>query len=301
MKILLEISHPARVHFFKNFYWELIKLGNEVIIVAKNKEITIELLDIYKIPYKVIGVNKKGSINKVIQLIKNFIQIVWHAKCLKPDVFIGGASPSLGFTSFLFRKPYISFSDTEHAKMTWLLAKPFMTKILTPKFFLKDFGKKHVRFAGFKELAYLHPRFFKPDPNIYNFLGISSNKRYVFLRFISWSAHHDRGQKGISDKMKIKAVHKFRKIAKVFISAEGVLPKEIEKFRINIPKDKIHHVLYYASLYFGESGTMATESAILGTPTVRVSSLAKMLGNFKELKEKYHLIEYYDSDEEGFK
>ncbi|MEX0596288.1 MAG: DUF354 domain-containing protein, partial [Candidatus Paceibacterota bacterium] len=199
------------------------------------------------------------------------------------------------------RKPYISVSDTEHANLTWFLTRPFITRILTPKAFLKDFGSKHVRFDGFKELAYLHPNYFKPDPSIFEILEIESDQKFVLLRFISWNAHHDIGHQGLSDEMKLKAVNEFSKYAKVFISSEAKLPEELQKYKIEIPAHRMHDVLYYAYLYFGESGTMATESAILGTPTVRVSSLAKLLGNFKELSENYNLIKFYDSDELGYK
>ena len=68
---------------------------------------------------------------------------------------------------------------------------------------------------------------------------------------------------------------------------------------MNIPHEMIHDALYYAALFFGESGTMATESAILGTPTVRVSTLAKLLGNFKELSDKYDLVNYFDDSNLG--
>lgn len=300
IKILIEISHPARVHLFKYFYWELVKRGHEVLVVVIDKEKSVELLEIYKIPFKIIGINKLGYFKKSIQLAKNNIQLFKIGLIFKPDIFISGASLSLAHVSFLLRKPYISFSDTEHAKLTWKLTKPFITKVITPSGFLKDFGKKHIRINGYKELAYLHPHYFLPNPQILKTLNISQNEKFVFLRFISWGAQHDIGHTGISDEIKIKAVNEFSKYAKVFISAEGNLPAVLEKHRINIPIEMIHHVLYYASLYFGESGTMATESAILGTPTVRVSTLAKLLGNFKELSEKYDLIKFYDNDVEGF-
>lgn len=300
LKILLEISHPARVHLFRNFYKEATKLGHDIKVVVIHKESTIELLKIYDIPYEIIGINRQGTFRKAFQLVISFILLINHCFRFGPDVFVGGASPILGFVSFLFRKPYVSFSDTEHAKLTWQLTKPFITKIVTPQGFLKNFGKKHIRFEGFKELAYLHPNYFQPDSGIYKLLNLPVGERYVFLRFISWGAHHDIGHSGISNKIKIEAVKEFSKTARVFISGEGELPQEIEKYRIQIPIEKIHHVLYYASLYFGESGTMATESAILGTPTVRVSTLAKLLGNFKELNEKYKLVEYFDSDETGY-
>ena len=52
--------------------------------------------------------------------------------------------------------------------------------------------------------------------------------------------------------------------------------------------------LYIMQIIFGESGTMATEAALLGTPSIRVSTIAKM-GNFEELSDKYGLL-YFDSE-----
>ena len=37
-------------------------------------------------------------------------------------------------------------------------------------------------------------------------------------------------------------------------------------YTIDILSADIHHVLYYANLFIGESATMATESAVLGIP-----------------------------------
>ena len=42
---------------------------------------------------------------------------------------------------------------------------------------------------------------------------------------------------------------------------------------------------------------MATESAILGTPAIYVSSLVGTMGNFVELEEKYGLIFNYSSSD----
>jgi len=61
----------------------------------------------------------------------------------------------------------------------------------------------------------------------------------------------------------------------------------------------MHDALYHAELFFGESGTMAVEAALLGTPSVRVSTLAKTLGNFKELRDNYSLVYYYDKSTDG--
>jgi predicted glycosyltransferase len=45
MRILIDIGHPAHVHFFKNFYWEMKKRGHDTIVFATQKDITIDLVN----------------------------------------------------------------------------------------------------------------------------------------------------------------------------------------------------------------------------------------------------------------
>ena len=299
MKIIIEIPHPARVHLFRNLYFKLIKENNEVIVLYKDKEQTRSLLNIYKIPGIKIGSNKKGFLSKLIGLCFEFFNVFKISYSFKPDLFLGGASPVIGLCSFIFRSKYISFSDTEHAKLTWFLSKIFIDIIITPKCFLKDLGDKHIRIDGYKELAYLYPKYFKPDTSVLKDLNLSKNDKIIILRFISWEAIHDIGHNGFSNNNKYEAVKMLSKYGKVFISSESRLPRDLEELRLNISPEKIHSLIYFSSLFFGESGTMATEAAILGTPSVRVSSLSKLLGNFKELNEKYGLIYYYDNFQDG--
>ena len=51
-----------------------------------------------------------------------------------------------------------------------------------------------------------------------------------------------------------------------------------------------------SELFFGESGTMAVESALLGTPSITFSSSAKKCGNFLDLRDKYELLFYFEDD-----
>ena len=80
------------------------------------------------------------------------------------------------------------------------------------------------------------------------------------------------------------------------ISSEGQLSSTFYKYQVNISPDKMHDLLYYASLYVGEGATMAVESALLGTPSIYISSLAGTMGNLEELENKYGLINSYSSD-----
>jgi len=91
---------------------------------------------------------------------------------------------------------------------------------------------------------------------------------------VSGKAFHDIGHKSLNLEMKKKAVRELSRQAKVFISSEGRLPRELEKYRMALPPEQIHSALYYASLYFGEGATTASECVVLGTPAIYISDLS---------------------------
>lgn len=291
MRIVVDINHPAHVHFFKNFIWEMKKRGHKILITASKKEMTCELLDKYSFDYKYLGSYGDSPIKKLLNIPLMDLKMYLAVKNFKPDIFVGLASVRAAHISKLLRKPYsITFYDTEHAFGLNLLFMPFTDVFLSPFCYKKDLGRKHIRYNGFHELAYLHPKYFKPNPNILKELRIKKDEKFFVLRFVSWEASHDIGQSGLDIKAKRKLVAFLDRHGKVLISSEKNLPKEFEKYRFQLSPEKIHDALYYAGMYIGEGATMATESAILGTPAIYISSLVGSMGNFIELEKKYDLI-----------
>jgi len=138
------------------------------------------------------------------------------------------------------------------------------------------------------ELASLHPNRFTPNPAVLTELGLAEGDPFIIVRFISWQASHDVGQYGVRDKVRlVKALEQY---GHVLITSEGALPPELQSYQIRGDPEKLHDLLYYATLYVGEGGTTAAEAAVLGTPSIFVSSLAKTMGNFIELEETYDLL-----------
>jgi predicted glycosyltransferase len=190
--------------------------------------------------------------------------------------------------AWLLRKPGINFQDTENAQLMLTLSLPFSRVYCTPHCFNRDLGKKHIRFKGYMELAYLHPRYFTPNESIFECLPIKRDEKYVVMRFVSWGASHDIGHKGISLKMKRKAVEQISSYARVLISSEGDLPEDLQSYRIDIPPERMHDALAYASLLYGESATMASECAVLGTPAIYLDNQGR--GYTDEQEKKYGLV-----------
>jgi len=299
MKVLFMMNTPADVHTWKYVIRALKDKEHEVTILARDYGGTVQLLDKYGF--------KSRSFNAIRSKYLKIFEIVPHiwegwklSKEVNPDI-IAGFGVDVALTEALCRKPSIVFTDSEPIPVQHFLTRLFATAILTPSCFRKDLGKKQVRFAGYKELAYLHPDYFRPAPSIYDELGISATEKYAVLRFNIFDAFHDIGKHGYSLADKYRLVGELEKHCRVFISAEGSLRKDLECYKLPIPYEKIHHALYYAQLVVSDTQTLTTEAAILGTPAIRCNNFVGTndMGNFIELEQKYGLIYCFRDSKEA--
>lgn len=297
MNLLIDLGHPAHLHFFKNMIRNLENDGNEVQITARDKDVLIQLLDSYNFSYSVVGGHEKGFLGKSINMLRRDLGILGIARKKNSELFIGLHNPYTAHVAKLTGKPSITFTDTENVGLASTITFPFTDAICTPQCFREKIDeRKHVRFNGYKELAYLHPKYFKPDPSVLEELGLSKKSKFSVLRFISWSASHDTSLKGIAEDSEIKFIEKLKEYGEVFITSERELSKELEKYKVKIHPSKMHSLLSYAQLYIGEGGTMAAEAAVLGTPSIHIEAMksgiasGEMSGNFLELRDKYRLL-----------
>lgn len=295
MKYLFDIGHPAHVHYFKNVIEKLLE-NHSIKITARDKEVSLDLLKKYNFPYVLTGVNKSSFLSKGFALIKNDYIIYKEAKQFNPDLLISFFLPFTAHIGKILRIPVIGFTDTEGAILNILLSERFTDVIITPKCYHREISVfKHVKFDGYFELSYLHPKYYIPDESVLKYLKLRKNDKYVILRFISWKASHDIGHKGIDLRNKINIVNELSKYARIFISSESDLPSELQKYKLTIPPEKMHHVQYYAHLLYGESTTMASECAMLGTPAIYINDVEA--GVLKE-QEEYGLIRGFKETEQ---
>ena len=173
MRILVDIGHPGHAHFYKHAIWQLQDRGHDVIVSARDKDVTLALLEHYKIPYHTLSSIGTGSWG----LLKEFIQREWELlrfiRKNDPDIVTAIGGLFIAPVCKLLGKTSIVFTDTEHVLLDRFLTYPIATAICTPDCFLKNLGKNHVRYAGYHELAYLHPDYFQPDPAVLDELGVS--------------------------------------------------------------------------------------------------------------------------------
>jgi len=297
MNVLFDINHPAHVHLFKNAIWDLQDDGADVLVTSREKEITTDLLDAYGIEYRTISREREGPLSLTIEWAAREVRLLAVARSFDPDVVVSRLNPPLVHVSKLLGVPNVIVTDTEIKSgaidaVYSMVTDPFIDVYCTPPGFNRPNRDAEHHMIDFQELAYLHPEYFTPDPEPLEAEGVDPDERYFVLRFVAWDAFHDVGYRGISKEVRRELVSYLDGRGEVYITSEDPLPPEFSDYRLPIPPHLVHHLLYYADLYVGDSGTMSSEAAILGTPAVRTNSMVDddTESIFYELEEEYGLM-----------
>lgn len=294
------INTPAQLHFYRNIVKSLRERGNTVFLIVRDYGDTIELLNELNLDYYIYSRPTTSKHGKVLSLPLDILRAYNYLKSLNIDM-ITGFGVYDAYTAFLLRVPVVVFNDSEPLAnmksyaIQFKLYMPFISVMITPESFRQDMGDKQIKINSYKELAYLHPNYYKSDDSIFDLLGLGRNQDYVLLRFNAFDAVHDFSIKGFSDTDKIKLVMELKEYADVFISSEIGVPDELKGYVTKIPKIRIHDAISHAKLLITDTQTMATEGALLGTPTIRCNTFVGKndMGNFKELESNYELIFNY--------
>lgn len=282
MRILIDGGHPAHVHNTKHLIFALREAGHEVLFSIREKEVATRLLSSYQIPFVVLGEHRRNLAGKLTGLLAFVSRLVRVARQFKPDLLVSNGSPVAALTSQVIGRPHIALDDTEPSYEQVLLYRPFTDVILSPDCFWRDLGRKQIRYSGYHELAYLHPNRFRPDASVVGLLGLKPGEPFAVLRFVSWDASHDVGRSGIDAEHRDLALREFSALGRVFVSSERPLAAPLNQYSLPTSPERIHDVLACATLLFGESATMASECAVLGTPAIYVDAVGRGYTNEEE-------------------
>ena len=288
MRYLIDLQHPAHLHFFRPVIAWLEAEGHQICITARDKDILVNLAAGYGIDVTVFGAARKGVFN----LGKEWIYRQWRLNKIirefKPDMMMAIAGTFISLLGKLRHIPTYIFYDTELAAISNLLAYPFATCIYVPRCYRKKIRWQHARYNGYHEIAYLHPNYFKPDVSVLKEVGIEPGEIFTLMRFVGWGAGHDIGRSGLTTPNKIRAVKELSVYGRVFITSEGALPPELDSYRLRLEVTKIHSLMAYAALIFGESATMSSEGAVLGVPAVYIDPVGR--GYTDEEEREYGIV-----------
>ena len=295
LDVVVTIQHPAHVHFFRNAIEELETNGHDVHVFAREKDIAVDLLEAYDVDYELLAGEAASLPGKAAIQVQYELQLLRRAREIDPDVMMAIGEPGVVHVSKLLGCRGIIFTDTEHATYRKRFVYPLADRVCSPEFYQDDIGDNHVRYPGYHELAYLHPDRFEPDPSVLDDVEADPDDQIAVVRLVSWDAAHDIGDAGVDDAFEL--VERLEAAgAHVIVTSESELPPELADRELSIPPHRVHDLLYYADLFVGESATMATEGAVLGTPGVLISTF-EGIGNVRELRDEYGLVFSYSGEQ----
>ncbi len=289
MNFIFELNHPKHYYQFKHVIESLKKQNHLILILARNKDVLLNVLAEEKVDYVVFGKHYKSILGKVFGSILILLAYYRIVRKFKPNAIVSKASVFAVIIGKIINIKTFIFPDSEVVKLTNKIVAPLASYIITPNSFELDFGEKHFRVPGLFESCYLAPNVFTP-----NFGLISSyvKKPYAIIRFVGWNANHDINNSGFSLSQKLSIVNVLKPYMNVYVSSETTLPDPLSEYNLTVPTSLIHHVLSFSDLYIGDSQTMATEAALLGTPSFRSNSFVgeNDMSNFKILENEFGLL-----------
>lgn len=286
LRIAVDITHPAHFHFFKHAIAAWQTRGDDVLILSRDKDLTLQLLNEAGLKHQLLSKMRTGKTGLALELVEHGFG-VWNAmRKHRSQVVMAIGGTFIVHAARLLNVPSLVFYDTENATLSNKITYPFATKIFTPRSYRHDLGAKHARYDGYQELAYLHPKRFTPDPSKLAVEGLTPGEPFTFVRLVSWQSHHDVGDYGVRDPHAVVAA--LAQFGRVLISSEAPLPPDLRQYERKGRVQDVHHVLAFAQLFFGESATMASEGAQLGVPGIFISTSSR--GYTDEEEFRYNMV-----------
>ena len=291
-RLLFFLDHPAKFNFHREQINELRARGHHIDVVIITKDILEDLVreegwpytNIYPEGRKIPGLHV--YLAAPISLSKTIWRLLKYVRGKKYDLFVGDALVYVGRL-----KGVPSFYPTddvirqvpEQSVYLWVC-----NHIIAPKITeLGPFKRKVIGYDGYKAIAHLHPNRFKPDVTVLD--ESLRDGPYFLIRCVKFSATHDLNHSGLNDEILRRLVGILKSKGRVLITSERALPPDLDPYRIQIEKRNIAHYISFARLFIGDSTTMCSEAAVLGTPAVEFDDYFEEIEQMIELDKRYGL------------
>ena len=287
MKVLVDVSHPALAHVFGHVVPALHARGHQTLVVARDKDVTLALLDAYGISHQVLAAAGRTQPGRLRELLVREARLIALGRRFRPDLITGTSVHAARAAVVLgCRSAVLNDDDAAAVPMFRWLAYPLASAIVTPTALAHEgWGRRQLAYPSYHALFYLHPDRFRPDPAIRGELGIPEGQAYAIVRLSALEAHHDRGVKGVSHGFLRAVAQGVGRRVRLFVSSEKPLAPEFEPLRAAIRPERMHHALAGAAFYLGDSQTMTAEAAVLGVPAFRINDFVGRISYLRELEE----------------
>ncbi len=313
MRVLLDAAHAADVWTFAALEDRLLGEGHETLWVSRpHKQHVTELIEARGRPHAAGPAAGAGRLGLARELVLRDWRVWQTVREFRPDAILT-RSPAGVHAGRLTRTPVLY--DTDHGPAAGLLywaAAPFAHATTGPEALASADSRngvlhslrsrrprrsgrpsrserRHRSYRGFKELLYLHPSRFQPDPGIRAEIGCEPGERLFLLRLSALAATHDRRVRGLSGPLLETVAERLRARGRLVVSAEAEPPAGLAELAVPVAPQRFHHLLAACDLVVGDSVTVAAEAAVLGVAALHLSSWTQRHPLLCELGERWQL------------
>ena len=279
-RIWIDIDNSPHVPFFVPIVEELRKYGHDVILTARDAYQVRELLDLYRLPCKVVGKHYgKNRAAKILGTCMRAGQLIPRLFNKKIDLAVSHGSRAQMMCGFALGIPTLLILDYEYIAMLgfirpdWIFVPQMIpdSKELKPK-------RQVLRYPGLKEDVYV-PRL-QPDPSVGNQLGFGEDDIVVTVRPPATEAHYHNPEAEVlldaalnfltrTPEVRVMLLPRNEDQARPLRAAWG---KWITNHKIVIPEHAVDgiNLIWFSDLVVSGGGTMNREAAALGVPVYSI-------------------------------
>jgi hypothetical protein len=298
LRIWFDILTPKQVMFFEPAIDLLKKHDHEILCTSREYREANELAKLRRLDLKVIG--KHGGAErsqKLWQSANRILKLTDMVNAYEPDVAVSFSSPEACRVAFGLGIRNIGFNDSPHAEAVAKLSLPLLNLLFCPWIIPISSWLKYgiqrrniIKYRGLDPIAWLrrigkialrepnnHVYFFPRDNN-----DVNGGKRNVLIRMdeakASYIAH--RKFRNTTVEMIDRIINNLSDVANFYILCryEDQKSQILARYpdRANVVSNVVNGVdlLSESDIFIGAGGTMTTEAALLGKPTISIAPVS---------------------------
>jgi uncharacterized protein len=279
-RIWIDIDNSPHVPFFVPIIEELQKIGHEVILTARDAYQVRELLNLYRLPCKILGRHYgKNQAAKILGTCVRAAQLLPLVANKNIDLALSHGSRAQMLCGFVLGIPTLLILDYEYIAMMgfirpdWILVPEIIpdSKELNPK-------KQVLRYPGLKEDVYA-PRL-QVNPCVARQLGLGENDIVVTVRPPAVEAHYHNPEAEVLLHAALNFLTQTPDVRVILlprnenqaVHLRETWGKWIDCHKIVIPEHVVDgiNLIWFSDLVVSGGGTMNREAAALGVPVYSI-------------------------------
>jgi len=277
LKVWIDVLTPKQVNFAEALTEGLCGRGYTAIVTTRAYREVEELIRLRGFKAKSLGWHGGGDREgKLLASASRVLKLAKHVRRMRPDITISFASPEAARVAFGLGIEHMCICDSPHAEAVLRLTLPLASTLFSPSIIPARLWKQfnpRLRLVGYRALdPVVWIRRMKGGRRPLGQLELDPRRPAIIVRPAESQAAYLMGRSDGIDAPKL-----IRSLIRQFPHAQVVaLPRyeaqysDLRRSGAIVPRRIVDGLglLRRSSVFIGAGGTMTTEAALLGTPTI---------------------------------